>query len=79
MERLAELGITSGCATGPARYCPADSVTRGQMATFVARALGLVPLPRPITGGAPAPFVDVATAFVHSCGLRPTGWSIAGA
>jgi hypothetical protein len=35
---LAE-GITSGCA--PERYCPDGLVTRGQMATFLARALDL--------------------------------------
>ena len=38
IERLAELGITAGCATEPAEYCPDDAVTRGQMATFLRRA-----------------------------------------
>jgi Tol biopolymer transport system component len=32
-------GITSGCSAE--RYCPDDSVTRGQMAAFLARALDL--------------------------------------
>ena len=41
VERLAELGVTTGCATGPARYCPHDSVTRAQMATFLTRAFDL--------------------------------------
>ena len=41
VERLAELGVTTGCATGPARYCPHDSVTRAQMATFLTLALDL--------------------------------------
>ena len=41
VERLAVLGVTTGCATGPARYCPDDSVTRAQMATFLTRAFGL--------------------------------------
>lgn len=36
---IAESGITTGCGT--ARYCPDDSVTRGQMASFLARALSL--------------------------------------
>lgn len=31
------LGITSGCLTGPLRYCPSDPVTRGAMATFIYR------------------------------------------
>ena len=38
VDRLAELGITAGCATGPAEYCPDDVVTRAQMATFLRRA-----------------------------------------
>ena len=41
VERLAELGITAGCAPGPARYCPDDPVTRAQMATFLRRAFAL--------------------------------------
>ena len=41
VERLAVLGVTTGCATGPARYCPHDSVTRAQMATFLTRAFDL--------------------------------------
>lgn len=36
---LWQSGITSGCA--PTRYCPDDSVTRAQMASFLARALDL--------------------------------------
>ena len=39
VNRLADLGITRGCATG--RYCPDGPVTRGQMASFFVRALGL--------------------------------------
>ena len=41
VERLAVLGVTQGCATEPARFCPDDSVTRGQMATFLSRAFDL--------------------------------------
>ena len=37
IERLAELGITSGCGGG--KYCPGAPVTRGQMAVFLVRAL----------------------------------------
>ena len=39
INALAEAGITSGCADG--RYCPDASVTRSQMATFLATSLGL--------------------------------------
>jgi spore germination protein YaaH len=36
---LVDTGITSGCGGG--RFCPGESVTRQQMASFLARALGL--------------------------------------
>ncbi len=39
--RLAGLGVTAGCDI--ARYCPEESVTRAQMATFLARTLDLSP------------------------------------
>lgn len=39
VEALAAAGITGGCGGG--NYCPNDPVTRGQMAVFLAKALGL--------------------------------------
>lgn len=39
IDALAAAGITRGC--GPDRYCPHAPVTRAQMASFLARALGL--------------------------------------
>ncbi len=39
IDRLAAAGITTGC--GGTRYCPSSHVTRGQMAAFLVRALGL--------------------------------------
>ncbi len=44
IEQLSRDGITTGCATNPNRYCPADSVSRDQMAAFLARTFAL-PLP----------------------------------
>lgn len=41
VERLAELDVTHGCATEPARFCPYGLVTRGQMASFLTRAFDL--------------------------------------
>ena len=41
VEWLAQRGITTGCATSPARYCPQQTVRRDQMAMFLARVLGL--------------------------------------
>ncbi len=39
VEALAASGITAGCGGG--NYCPDDPVTRGQMAVYLAAALGL--------------------------------------
>ena len=39
VEALAASGITGGCGGG--KYCPDSPVTRGQMAVFLAKALGL--------------------------------------
>jgi IgA peptidase M64/S-layer family protein len=39
IDRLAVLGITSGCGGG--NFCPSNFVTRGQMSAFLVRAFGL--------------------------------------
>ena len=52
VDRLADLGVTAGCATEPARFCPYETVTRAQMATFLVIAFQL-------PSGAPAGFADV--------------------
>jgi len=39
VEAVVAAGITSGC--GGSNYCPDSNVTRGQLAVFLARALGL--------------------------------------
>jgi hypothetical protein len=41
IEALAAAGITGGCSVSPPLYCPDNAVTRGQMAVFIGRALGL--------------------------------------
>jgi hypothetical protein len=42
IEAIAAAGITHGCnPPANSRYCPGQTVTRGQMAAFVARALAL--------------------------------------
>lgn len=43
VEHLAASGITEGCSTEPARFCPHSIVTRAQMASFLVRAFGLGP------------------------------------
>ena len=50
IQAIAVAGITNGC--GGTSYCPVDTVTREQMASFLVRALGLQPL-------SSGPFVDL--------------------
>lgn len=54
---IAAAGITLGC--GPDLFCPDDLVTREQMASFLARGLGLPPLD---TG----PFTDVTGTHLRN-------------
>lgn len=41
IEGIRAAGITAGCAVEPLRYCPDETVTRAQMASFLARAFRL--------------------------------------
>ncbi len=43
IEAIAAAGVTQGCDASGTLYCPGRLVTRGQMASFLARALGLAP------------------------------------
>ena len=55
IEAFARAGITSGCGAGI--FCPTNTVTRGEFAVFIARAVGL-----DTTTVAPTPyFTDVPT------------------
>lgn len=58
INRLAAAGVTQGC-NPPANdhYCPGDVVTRGQMATFLSRALGLPAPPDVVDQGPEVPVV----------------------
>ncbi len=37
IEKFSELKITSGCSANPPLYCPSNTVTRAQMAAFLAK------------------------------------------
>ncbi|MGH9379418.1 MAG: S-layer homology domain-containing protein, partial [Thermoanaerobaculia bacterium] len=39
IEELADRGVTAGCGGG--NYCPANPVSRDQMAVFLAKTFGL--------------------------------------
>ena len=45
IERLADLGITHGCKSETPHFCPDRPVSRGQMASFLTRALNLPAAP----------------------------------
>jgi Tol biopolymer transport system component len=47
VETLARAAITSGCSATPPLYCPYSSVTRAQMAVFLCKAAGNLPLYSP--------------------------------
>lgn len=60
IERLAFAGITDGCV--PDRFCPAQRVSRGQMATFLSRAINRSPTD--------ADFFDDDEASSHEEGIN---------
>ncbi len=59
VERMAELGIDSGCSHSPARYCPESTINRGDMADLFARAFEL---PNPGKYG----FTDIGESNAHN-------------
>lgn len=63
VEQLAELEITEGCDRRPLRFCPDRPVTRGEMASFLARALAL-----DLEAAPPAGFGDTGIS-VHGAAI----------
>ncbi|CAN5918294.1 hypothetical protein BH23ACT10_BH23ACT10_01950 [soil metagenome] len=59
IEKLVAAELTEGCAAN--RYCPRKQVTRGQMASFLDRALDLA--------DATSTFDDVADDHAHAAGI----------
>ncbi|MFA9446130.1 CAP domain-containing protein [Egicoccus sp. AB-alg6-2] len=57
IERIARAGVAAGCSAD--RFCPADSVSREQMATFLGRAKGVLPADS-------GPFSDVSPSGTHT-------------
>ncbi len=65
INALVASGVTAGCIPSlPDRYCPHTSPTRGQMATFLSRAIKLNANPG---------FTAVAAGKRHSCALNSIG------
>jgi hypothetical protein len=49
IDRMAVLNITLGCSANPPLYCPGNTITHGEMAAFIIRALGMTNPPPPAT------------------------------
>ena len=69
VARLAASKITVGCGDGT-RFCPGRDTTRAHMATFLARATGVVDLP---TSAASKPKITgdlISISGTHGCAVR---------
>jgi hypothetical protein len=66
IDRIAAMGITLGCAEG--MFCPHDPVTRGEMASFLTRAMGLEPIVPPERPG--SRLLPGFTTFHNCCESR---------
>jgi hypothetical protein len=66
---LHQFGITGGCSTSPPLYCPSETLTRGQMAMFVTRALNAA-AGVPLTYNPAQYFQDVGPAHLFFGGVQ---------
>ena len=74
IERLAQAAITFGCnPPRNNRFCPNTFVTRGQMAAFLSRALGLSPITPPPRFPADAIFVSPGQSIQSAVDANPAG------
>lgn len=73
IDQLAKARITLGCAADPPQYCPNQDVTRGQMATFLARALGLLDEPslEAAISDAEAYMIELVNELRNNVGVAP--------
>ena len=67
VESLVNAGITSGCGGG--NYCPNQAVTRGQMAQFMTRGLGIATAGYGELAASQTDDFYVATVAIHTVGL----------
>jgi len=74
INRLATAGLTQGCGAG--RYCPAEAVTRGQMAAFLHRMMRAEspapPTPAPNPPSPPTPTPTPRPSPTPSATVAPT-------
>ena len=68
IEQFYNDGITAGCLQNPLRYCPQNSVKRGEMAVFIERAIGHsspTPSPTGMFADVPYPGMETFTPFIE--------------
>jgi hypothetical protein len=63
INAIAAAGITKGCSDDPAKYCPDEQVTRGQLAVFLAAAKDLPAGPDAFVDDEGSPFEDAINAI----------------
>src|SRR5690606_26450375 len=72
IDRLGTAGVTKGCNPPTNdRFCPTDYVLRDQMASFLARALGLNAITPPTTtipGTTPTTLPELGSSWIGACG-----------
>lgn len=66
VEAVVREGITSGCSVTPRLFCPNSNVTRGQMAVFLCRAMGLAPYDKPTPTFADVPRGSAQYAYIEA-------------
>ena len=68
IEEFYNDGITGGCALNPLRYCPQNSITRGETAVLIERGIGnFSPSPSPtgMFADVPYPGLEAYTPFIE--------------
>jgi hypothetical protein len=66
VERAWQLGITLGCSSDPLSFCPDEITTRGEMASFLARGLGLDPMVPPPSTEVPSTTLPTTTVPIQT-------------
>jgi hypothetical protein len=64
VERVWEMGISMGCSTDPFSFCPEELTTRDEMASLLARGLGLDPAIPPTPTDTTSTTLTSATRWV---------------
>lgn len=72
INAIAAAGITVGCGVATPAFCPDSSVTRAEMATFIVRALQLVPWAADYFTDVPAAYPDHGANINALAGHRIT-------